>query len=97
MEKCEVLKNKLKTKIKDIPSMFVESSCKPEVSRWSVISMEILKSSCGGELCRHEFQDENTSMMYLMVIKPMLVAPATNLSENINFGLKLILSLRQVL
>ena len=61
MEKCEVLKNKLKTKIKDIPSMFVESSCKPEVSQWSVISMEILKSSCGGELCRHEFQDENIS------------------------------------
>jgi len=42
-DKCEVLKAKIETRIKDTPSVFVESACKVEVSDWSSITIEIVK------------------------------------------------------
>merc|ERR1712106_1134150 len=44
VEKCEVLKKKMETRMRDLPSLFVESARKAEVSGWSAISIEIIKT-----------------------------------------------------
>merc|ERR1712106_376235 len=44
VEKCEVLKKKMETRMSDLPSLFVESARKAEVSGRSAISMEIIKT-----------------------------------------------------
>eukprot|EP00092_Neocalanus_flemingeri_P022654 GFUD01024574.1.p1 GENE.GFUD01024574.1~~GFUD01024574.1.p1 ORF type:complete len:2240 (+),score=854.36 GFUD01024574.1:478-6720(+) len=43
VDKCQVLKSKIEARMMDLPSVFVEATCKADVSEWSSTGIEIVK------------------------------------------------------